>query len=176
MFNIPEKSFIDERVEVRESPIAGKGSFVTAPVKKGETVIVWGGGVIVTNEEFEKGFKEGKFRPETAMHYDSSHKWTNLASDDEDDPDPYLNHSCNPTLWFQNGWPLVARRDINAGEELTFDYATGETYPLNSKCQCGTSECRHNISGEEWKDYNFQKKYEGHFSPYIQDLIDKEQK
>lgn len=178
MFDIPKESYADSRVEVRESLVAGKGSFAGEAIKKGETVIVWGGGVVVTNEEFEKGFREGKFRPETAMHYDADHKWTELALEDgaEDDSDPYINHSCDPNLWFEGGWPLVARRDIEKGEELTFDYATGETYPLNSRCQCGSDKCREYITGEEWKDVEFQKQHEGHFNPYIQGLINKEYK
>ena len=169
--NIPEKSFIDPRVEIRNSSIEGSGSFVTAPIKKGEVVIIWGGGLIVTSEEFEKGFKNGLYQPETAIHYDKDHKWVGLASTN-DTEDPYLNHSCDPNLWFTNGWPLTARRDIAAGEELTFDYATGETYPLHSECQCGSADCRHHITGKEWEDPLFREKYKDHFNPYIQGLID----
>lgn len=170
MSEILKENYIDPRVEVRASSINGGGSFTTAPIKKGEVVIIWGGGVIVTNEEFEKGFKEGLYQPETAIHFDSDHKWVGLASEHHEQ-DAYLNHSCDPNLWFTNGWPLTARRDITIGEELTFDYATGETYPLHSECQCGTVNCRKHITGEEWKDTEFQEKYKGHFNPYIQGLI-----
>src|SRR5262245_17355356 len=34
------------------------------------------------------------------------------------------NHSCDPNLWWEGPYDLVARRDIAAGEELTNDYAT----------------------------------------------------
>jgi SET domain-containing protein len=169
--SIPEKSFIDARVEIRNSSIDGSGSFASAPIKEGEVVIIWGGGLIVTNEEFEEGFKKGLYQPETAIHFDKEHKWVGLAST-TDTEDPYLNHSCDPNLWFTNGWPLTARRDIAAGEELTFEYATGETYPLHSECQCGSADCRHHITGEEWRDTLFREKYKDHFNPYIQGLID----
>jgi uncharacterized protein len=169
--SIPEKSFVDPRVEIRNSSIEGSGSFATAPIKKDEVVIIWGGGLIVTNEAFEEGFARGLYQPETAIHFDKDHKWVGLAST-VDTEDPYLNHSCDPNLWFTNGWPLTARRDIDVGEELTFDYATGETYPLHSECQCGLPDCRHHITGEEWKDESFREKYKDHFNPYIQSLID----
>ncbi len=173
--DIPDKLWVDPRVEVRSSPIAGQGSFAHAPIKKGEVVIRWGGGVIVTDEEFQKRYKEGIYKPETSVHFDKDHKWVQLASD-PNDADPFLNHSCDPNLWFTGGWPLAARRDIATGEELTFDYATGETYPLHSECECGSGDCRKKITGEEWKDAFFREKYQDHLNPYIQGLIDTEQR
>ena len=172
MLNFPNKSWFDKRVEVRKSAIAGKGSFASAKIKKGEVIIKWGGGVVVTNAEFEKGFKAGKYKAETAVHFDADHKWVEDATAPET-PDAYLNHSCDPNLWFVNNWEFAARRDIAAGEELTFDYATGETYPLGYECNCGSAHCRKNITGQEWKNKEFQKRYRGHFCPYIQGLLDK---
>lgn len=172
MATIPKRTWVDSRVEIKKSFSDGQGSFAMASIKKGETVIVWGGGVIVTEEEFKKGFKEGRYQSETAIHYDENHKWVQLIGD-PDPNDAALNHSCDPNLWFTGGWPLVARRDIAVGEELTFDYATGETYPLKGECRCGSVNCRKRISGEEWKSFSFRKAYEGHFNPYIQGLIEK---
>jgi SET domain-containing protein len=169
----PEEAFVDPRVELRSSPIQGNGLFANAPIKKGELVLQWGGGEVVTNEEFEKGFAEGKYQPESSVHFDADHKWATPA-DEPDDIDAAINHSCDPNLWYENGWPLVARKDIAKDEELTFDYATGETYPLNSACKCGSPNCRGRVTGEEWKDPEFRKRYEGHMNPYIQSLIDRE--
>ena len=52
---MPEKqydlrSWIDSRVEIRPSPIAGKGMFAREPIKKDEIVIVWGGVVLSTED------------------------------------------------------------------------------------------------------------------------------
>lgn len=175
MLSIPEKKYLDSRVKIQKSSIEGYGLFALAPIKKGEVVIIWGGGAVVTDEEFQKGFKEGLYQPESAIHFNESYKWVSLASD-PDYEDAAINHSCDPNVWFANGWPLVARRDISKGEELTFDYATGETYPLQSKCHCGAKNCRKHITGEEWKDLKFQEIYKGHFNPYIQGLINKQAK
>jgi SET domain-containing protein len=173
MRKYPKKDWFDDRIEIRDSNISGKGSFAKSPIKKGEKVIQWGGGYIVTKKEFERDFPKGKYMPESSVTYDENHKWVHLA-DSKESPDPFLNHSCDPNLWFIEGWSLEARRDINAGEELTFDYSTGETYPLQSECGCGSKNCRKNVTGGEWKDKKFREKYKGHFNAYIQGLIDKE--
>lgn len=173
MHDLPKETWVDPRVEIRSSPISGKGSFTKASIREGEVVIQWGGGVIVSEAEFQQGLQDGKYQPETAIHFDTDHKWAQLAADPSD-TDPFLNHSCDPNLWFTGGWPLAARRDIAAGEELTFDYATGETYPLHGQCSCGTTYCRTFITGDEWAEPEFQLKYKGHFNPHIQSLIDGE--
>ena len=42
--------WLDPRIELRHSSIAGRGMFARSAISKGETVIVWGGGtVILTN-------------------------------------------------------------------------------------------------------------------------------
>jgi len=54
----------------------------------------------------------------------------------------YMNHSCDPSCEIV-GREIIAKRDINAFGELTFDYATTETHILDSfKCKCGSRECR----------------------------------
>jgi SET domain-containing protein len=172
---IPHKTFIDKRVEMQESSTQGQGLYAVAPIYEGETVVVWGGGVIVPNNEYELGFTKGLYQPESGIHYDEDHMWTQLATE-PDFEDAAINHSCEPNLWFENGWPLVARRDIATGEEITFDYATGETWPMHSRCCCGAKNCREYITGEEWKDAEYVKRYKNHFNPYIQGLIDKGKK
>jgi SET domain-containing protein len=171
MHTIPEKTFIHPNVTIQPSTIGGVGLFATEPIAKGELVVLWGGGAVVTEEEFQEGFVKGIYQPESAIHFDAAHKWVSLSSD-PDYADTAINHSCDPTLWFEGGWPLVARRDISTGEEITFDYATGETYPLQSPCACGANSCRKEVTGNEWMNPEFQKKYRGHMNPYIQELLD----
>lgn len=170
MYTLEQESYYDPRIEVRESIISGKGSFARSPIKAGEQVIRWGGLVVTEKERDEIGFK-----PESSVHFDETHFLID-PPDAEETPDAYLNHSCDSNLWFTDGWCFTARRDISAGEELTFDYATGETYALQGACRCGSKDCRGIISGQEYKNEDFQKRYAGHFAPYIQGLIDKERK
>jgi D-alanine-D-alanine ligase len=57
------------------------------------------------------------------------------------------NHSCDPTTLY-DGLNVVARRDIECGEELTLDYA--DILDENSppfRCSCTASSCRGTILG-----------------------------
>ena len=81
-----------------------------------------------------------------------------------------LNHSCDPNCWFE-GEQLVTRRAISAGEELTYDYATGST-DLSLYCHCETYRCRQLIAGDDWTIPQLQQRYAGHWAPSIQQLID----
>lgn len=82
-----------------------------------------------------------------------------------------INHSCDPNVWMV-GLEVQARREIKQGEELTIDYATFEPYHPAFPCWCGASDCRGAFNADAYKEEWFQKKYEGHFSPYMQHLVD----
>ena len=62
----------------------------------------------------------------------------------------FVNHSCEPNCemqkWSVHGLPrmaLFALRDINAGEELTYDYNFALFNPSEGQeCRCGSDACR----------------------------------
>jgi D-alanine-D-alanine ligase len=57
------------------------------------------------------------------------------------------NHSCTPNTAF-DGLNVVATRNINAGEELTLDYAAFLDENMEPfSCQCGAPNCRGLITG-----------------------------
>jgi hypothetical protein len=89
---------------------------------------------------------------------------------------PKVNHSCDPNCGIrvnQSGAPdLVARRRIEKGEEITFDYAM-RNYRVDyfpRRCQCGESKCRGRITG--WRDLPDDRKadYEGFVAPYLLEI------
>ena len=166
-----EKTYINPKVKMMTSPISGVGLFSLEYIAEGELVIHWWGWIIVTIEEFEQWYKQGKYQTDSAIHYDSKHMWVDL-NDSPDYADAAINHSCDPNTWFDNSWRLVARRDISPWEEITFHYATGETYPLHYECKCGSKDCMKYITWKEWQNISFQNKFKQHFNPYIQWLID----
>lgn len=87
-----------------------------------------------------------------------------------------LNHSCDPNLWWADECTLVARRDIEVGEELTSDYSTSISHPdFVMMCHCGTYRCRQLISGDDWRIAQLQARYAGHWVPHLQRLIDNAQ-
>ena len=81
-----------------------------------------------------------------------------------------LNHSCDPNAWYV-GELLVTRRRVAAGEELTYDYATG-TDELTLWCHCETYRCRQVVEGTDWTIPQLQERYAGHWAPHLQKLID----
>jgi uncharacterized protein len=64
---------------------------------------------------------------------------------------------------------VVARRDIEVGQEITGDYAVWEAEPhyVLEPCTCGTADCRGRITGNDWQLPAVQTRYEGYFLPYI---------
>lgn len=101
---------------------------------------------------------------------------TNTEPEDTD----FFNHSCEPNSGFRGQIFLVALRDIQKGEEITFDYAMVAAESQTSdivfelECNCGASACRGIITENDWKKQDLQEKYHGYFSQYIQELIDKQ--
>lgn len=68
--------------------------------------------------------------------------------------DDFVNHSCAPNCGIRQNHSgavvLFALRNIQVGEEITFDYSTTQTGGhWHMTCQCGTPECRTNIGDFE---------------------------
>ncbi len=59
-------------------------------------------------------------------------------------------------------------RDIEPGEELSFDYAMCDASDYDEfLCLCETPICRGVVTGMDWRKPELQKKYVGYFSPYL---------
>jgi hypothetical protein len=94
------------------------------------------------------------------------------------EPGRCLNHSCEPNagMGFDGAhWLYRAFRDIKAGDEITFDYDMMNYVVENlPRCLCGSSECRGQIMGYRTLPTHKKKEYSGYFSPYLQELVDRE--
>ncbi len=85
------------------------------------------------------------------------------------DPEQWapINHSCDPNAWIE-GLDLVARRSIEAAEEITVEYATfiagtGDSFD----CHCGADDCRRRVTPEDWQLPEIRRRYAEHCSAYI---------
>jgi hypothetical protein len=86
---------------------------------------------------------------------------------------PKVNHSCDPNCGVRinaaQAFDFVARRPIELGQEVTFDYAmrnyTIDHFP--AVCLCGAVECRGSVTG--WKDLPAARKadYGDLVAPYL---------
>jgi SET domain-containing protein len=64
----------------------------------------------------------------------------------------YLNHSCDGNIGFDSVGDFIAIKTINPGDELAYDYGLVESNPkFRMRCNCKASNCRKNITGNDWQ-------------------------
>jgi SET domain-containing protein len=165
---LPETWF-DPRLELRDSPIHGRGLFATALIRTGETVMIWGG-TLYTAQQLQD-IRDGKLQV-AEFSYSFIEEGILLAGP-VDGLDYFINHACDPNIWMEGRVHVVARRDIQPGEELRGDYAVWEceTGYLLEPCNCGSAQCRGRITGNDWMLPELQARYAGHFLTFIAQRI-----
>lgn len=146
--------------EVRPAGAKGRGVYATAGIPAGTVVAGWGGMVV-----------------DRAAFADHEEAWEHAVQIAEDlfllpPPDleaaDLVNHSCAPNCGMEGNIVLVAMRDIEAGEELCFDYAMTDDNPyFGFACECGQADCRGTVSGDDWQREELWDRYDGYFSPYL---------
>ena len=154
-------TWFDPRLELRRSATHGMGLFAAALIREGEVVMIWGG-ALFSRAELDAGTVPG----------DTSYSFIEediLMAAPGDGMDYFVNHSCDPSVWMTEETTVVARRDIQPGEEITGDYAVWESDPayVVDPCSCGSALCRGRFTGDDWRLPALQTRYQGHFLPYI---------
>lgn len=159
--SFPTSCWLDRRAAPGPSPIAGTGLFATAPIAAGEIVMRLGG----------EALTDAAFRIRTR----DMPRYSAIAIDDglnlllpDDAPTNFGNHGCDSNLWMNDAVTVAARRDIAPGDELTIDYAL-QTADLawSMSCACGSPVCRGIITNDDWRLPDLQRRYAGHFSPFL---------
>jgi SET domain-containing protein len=158
-------NWLTPKAEARPAGEKGWGSFVTEPIAKGETVAAFGGWV-VTRQTLATMTHDRQSR---SIQVDDD---LYLVSSDTPEPGDMFNHSCDPNCGLAGSALLVAMRDIEPGEELTFDYAMCDASDYDEfNCLCGQPNCRNVVTGSDWRDPVLQAKYLGYHSPYLMKRI-----
>lgn len=159
------KSVLSRKVEVRNSKIDGLGMFAKEKIKKGEIVYVKGGHIL-SRKEMYSSCVINSYLPISDDFVIGAR-----TAAEEEQIKLHNNHSCNPNCGMDGEITFVAMRDIAAGEELTVDYAFIDNEDYSEKCHCGSPNCRHTITGFDWKNKQLQKKYYDYFAPYLKEKI-----
>ncbi len=162
-------TYLSPKTEPRQSPIHGTGLFAKEAIAAGEIVAIKGGRILTRQRwvavEPELGSAEIQISddffiaPERAEEREGSMLYT--------------NHSCEPNIALQGQIVFVAMRDIEAGEELTHDWATTDDGDYAMECRCGAKTCRETITGKDWMKPKLQEKYQGWFCWFLQRKIDR---
>jgi len=140
---------------------AGRGTIAVEPIDAGEVIAAFGGRCL-TRDEFDLlpiGQQVRSIQIEETIF---------LAGPVEPEPADFINHSCAPNCGMSGSTIVVALRDIEAGEVLSYDYATTDGCDYDEfECACGSVACRGKITGYDWMLPELQIRHRGHFSPYL---------
>jgi hypothetical protein len=148
----------NNELELRKTPAKGDGVFAARRFHFGEIVLAG-----VMHEE----------QPGNHVHASQigENKWVLYAGLRNQ-----VNHSCEPNCGIRanqsGGHNLIAIKEIEANDEITYDYAM-ENYVIDhfsQPCRCGAGKCRIRITG--WKDLTDKQKQEiaNFAAPYLLEL------
>lgn len=161
-------NWLTPKAQARPAGDKGWGSFAVERISAGETVAGFGGWC-VSRETLNTLPEE---RTHRSIQVDED---LYLVSREEREPGDCLNHSCDPNCGLMGSTILVAMRDIEVGEELSFDYATCDDSDYDEfQCGCSSTICRGTVTGLDWKRADLRAKYDGWFSNYLAKRIKKE--
>ena len=131
-----------EDIEVRESPIEGLGVFAARDFGPGERIHR----VNVVREVTEDAPLQeelGEFLRHCSYPNGKIVLWGH--------PDRHVNHSCDPNAYeLHEGdaiW-IAARRGIESGQEITFDYNVAVSGGTGWPCHCGAARCLGECAGD----------------------------
>ena len=160
-------SYFNPKCEARENDRGGCGVYAREKIQRGELVSMWGG-KILERKQLDPSMPRFTQR---VLQIDED---LFLLTAEKKEPNDCFNHSCDPNLGFSGQIGLVALRDIESGEELTFDYAMSDGSPYDEfECHCRSAKCRGKVTGDDWKLPELWEKYNGYFSPYLERRIEK---
>jgi uncharacterized protein len=138
-----------ELLVFRRSHIHGIGGFAKRNIHQGAKLLEYVGEKISKAESLRRceGNNEYIFTLDAEQDLDGKVDWN---------PARFINHSCSPNCdaELDDGhiW-IIARRDIRAGEEITFNYGYDLVDYKEHPCRCGSPQCVGFIIAEEFFDH-----------------------
>ncbi|MFD8774455.1 SET domain-containing protein [Streptomyces sp. NPDC059916] len=161
--------WLHSHAEVRPSPVAGSGLFANAPIAAG-TVVARLGGRLVSHQELQ-GLLAAAVRDPGHPYIDTiavTETMHLVLPPRNEQSIGYGNHGCDPSLWWEGPYTLLARQSIAPDEELTSDYATSTWDPMFAlACSCGSPICRGTVTGNDWQLPELQARYGDHWVPTL---------
>jgi uncharacterized protein len=131
--------------EVKPSAIHGTGVFARSGIPAGQRVIEYLGERVTKAESLRRrqGGNFFVFIVTEKFDIDGAVDWN---------PARFVNHSCEPNCEARQEdehiW-IIAKRDIQPGEELTFNYGYDLQDYEDHPCRCGAANCLGYMVAEE---------------------------
>jgi hypothetical protein len=133
--------------EVRDSIIHGRGLFATCDIAKETQVIEYAGEIVDKDESNRRGLEQEEMAEKTgegAVYIFELNEMHDIDGNFDWNPARLANHSCDPNCEAENVddhiW-IVAIKDIQKGEEITFDYGYDISHYERHPCRCGSANC-----------------------------------
>lgn len=145
--------------EVRNSEIHGRGVYATTFIPKDEKIIEYVGEIIDKDESDDRGNAQHEHAQKTgdaAVYIFTLSKNYDLDGNVPWNTARLINHSCDPNCeaWIDDHRIFIhALRDIQPGEELSFDYGFDIDCFEEHPCRCGKPKCvGYIVSQEQWPE------------------------
>lgn len=155
------ENFLAPSIVIRTVEGTGRAAFAERTLPRGTVVATFGG---TTSDAAGLGrFDADRVSRSIQIDDDCFLVGPQLA-----EPGDFLNHSCAPNCGMRNATQVATMRDVEAGEELTFDYAMTDTAPYDEfECRCGAPQCRGVVRANDWMIPELRDRYEGWFAPHV---------
>ena len=126
-----------KRVRIGRSRIHGDGLFATVHIKQGRRILRY------TGEKIPRAESDRRLAAGNVYIFGLDESYS-IDGKTLQNTARYMNHSCAPNCqteqWEDTVW-IVALREIQAGEELTYNYGYAFTALDKVPCHCGAKQC-----------------------------------
>jgi hypothetical protein len=148
------------KVELRSSPLGGRGVFARENIEPGEVIA-----------EFDGQIYPFDYPAWTEDLLNHAVQFERLRFRDSHGLARYVNHSCEPNCGIKGLFKIVSMRIILAGEELAYDYEMIEDSDWwRMQCKCGTPSCRRVIGAYRNLPTERRVRYRGFISEWLTKL------
>lgn len=125
------------KIKRRHSAVHGYGVFAEEPITKNRRIIDYAGELIRTADSEER---EERYSAEGCTWVFRINRVWSRDGNVDGNVARFINHACRPNCWFEivdkTIW-IRAARNINVGDELTFDYMIIGKRDIPCRCRPG---------------------------------------
>ena len=153
------------KVEIRETDKYGRAVFTKEKIHKGEVIGAFDGEYY----EAERAMLLPNEPPLLAGRHAIQFERTKWRDGPIDGIARCIAHSCEPNCGIKNLFEIVAMRDIQKDEEITWDYAMTENSDWRMECKCDTPSCIGTVGAYSLLSKAVRRKYNGYISEWLEE-------
>ena len=156
------KNIENKYIELTNSRIQGYGIVAKRDIPRGTEILEYVGKHLTksaSEKQLEKLIETGQH-----IYIFSLNDKVDVDGDTDYNVAKYINHSCEPNCYTYSDeekiW-IVAKRDIQAGEELSYDYGFDRSSWQDYRCLCKSDNCfGFIVARRHWSGIKKTKRYQ----------------